>query len=286
MEDKILVRKADETFSVTGTPAPREVAIILAGDVMLGRTVMIKSLDSNDPAYPFEKIADELRRADLVFVNLESPVVSDCPRISEGFSFCADPKMAEGLVVAGVDVVSLANNHAGNFGTKGIDETVRILKENGIDTTGLGNLIIKKEGESEFGFLGFDFVSKVPRGSDFELIKDSDGKVDVLIVGVHWGEEYTSNPTNSQKEIAKNLVDAGADVVVGHHPHWVQGVGNIDGHPVYYSLGNLVFDQMWSEETKKGMVVELTFRDGELISDGKLPTYMSSWAQPEFVKVE
>ena len=86
-----------------------------------------------------------------------------------------------------------------------------------------------------------------------------------------------------QRDWATFMVEAGADVIAGHHPHWVQEIEYIDEVPVYYSLGNFVFDQMWSEETKKGLVVKLTFEDGEIVNEELLPTYMSFHAQPEFV---
>jgi len=260
------------------------VEIIIAGDVMLGRTVMEKSLKLGDPAYPFRKVADRLKEADLVFVNLESPIVLGCPESKEGFKFCADPKMVEGLILAGVDMVSLANNHTGNYGEKGLGETRKLLEEKGIGVTGSGNLVVKEVKDTKFGFLGFDFISKAPAEKDWQLVKDSDGKVDVLVVGVHWGSEYQAKAGLRQREWAKKLVEVGADVVAGHHPHWVEDDEKINGKPVYYSLGNFVFDQMWSEKTRQGLAVKLTFEGTGLVGEEKLPIFMTSWAQPEFSK--
>lgn len=261
-----------------------ETIIMLTGDVMLGRTVMTKSLDSGNPSYPFEKVSDELSEADIVFINLENPIVSNCPRSSEGLIFCADPAMAEGLVTAGIDIVNLANNHSRNYGENGLSETIEILDEKEILTTGLGELVVKESKGIKYGFLGFDFISKTPKENDYELVAKSTDEVGVLIVSVHWGTEYRSEPAETQKQWAKKLVEAGADVVVGHGSHWVQGAEYINEKPVYYSLGNFVFDQMWSEETRKGLIMKLTFRDGNLIKEEELPTYMSSWAQPEFIR--
>lgn len=260
----------------------RDTTLILTGDVMLGRSVMTKSLDLGDSTYPFRKVADKLSSADFVFVNLENPIVSSCPKVTTGFKFCADPKMIEGLTLSGVDVVSLANNHSGNYGEKGINETLKFLKESGIEAVGLGNLVVKEKKGIKFGFLGFDFVSKSPKEDDFKLVADSNKKVNVLIVGVHWGEEYREKANKFQREWARKLVEAGADVVVGHHPHWIQDGEKIEGKSIYYSLGNFVFDQMWSEKTREGLVMKLTFRDGALLREEKLPIYMANWAQPEF----
>jgi len=81
----------------------------------------------------------------------------------------------------------------------------------------------------------------------------------------------------------RNLVENGADVVFGHGPHWVQGSEVYQDKPIYYSLGNLVFDQMWSEKTREGLLVKLKFRDGKIISEEQIDTYINNWAQPEVV---
>lgn len=138
---------------------------------------------------------------------------------------------------------------------------------------------IEKNG-TKFGFLGFDFLDNLPKDSDYQLIKDSKKNVDVLIVMVHWGVEYMPQPTEGQRLIANKLIKAGADVISGNHSHWVQSIDYIDGKPVYYSLGNFVFDQSWSEETKKGLVIQLTYQNNNLVNTEKLPIYMKSLAQP------
>jgi poly-gamma-glutamate capsule biosynthesis protein CapA/YwtB (metallophosphatase superfamily) len=262
----------------------KETNIILAGDVMLGRSVMTQSLKINDPSYPFRKVSEKLNQADIVFVNLENPIISNCPSSNSGFKFCADPKMIEGLKFAGVDVVSLANNHTLNYGKEGFAETEKILTENGIKWIGDGNLGIVEKNGIKFGFLGFDFVTLLPKETDYQLITDLKNKVDVLIVMVHWGVEYVSQPTKTQVSIAKELVEVGADVVAGSHPHWVQSTDYIDGKPIFYSLGNFIFDQAWSEETKKGLAIELTYQDSKIINTKLLPIYMKNFVQPEWVQ--
>lgn len=270
----------------TQTPEKdNRIEIILTGDVMLGRTVMTKSLDDEkDPTYPFEKVAETLTAADLVFINLENPLVANCRRIYTGFELCALPEMAEGLVHAGVDVVTLANNHTRVYGREGIDETVDTLSKKGILATGLGELVTKEIKGVKFGFLGFDFSYQPPTEADYDLVRDSKPKADVLIVGVHWSGEYYENPTHLQRRDAKRLVEAGADIVAGHGPHWVIKKEYIDGKPVYYSLGNFVFDQMQWEKTREGLAARLIYEGKKLIGEEELPIYMSFWAQPEFVE--
>ena len=132
--------------------------------------------------------------------------------------------------------------------------------------------------------MGFEFIDKQPTEADYKLVSDSDKKVDILIVGVHWGVEYKSTASAKQKEIAKKLVENGADVIAGHHPHWVQEMEYIDNKPVYYSLGNFVFDQMWSQKTREGLAIKLTFKDGRIVKEEKLPIFMRNWSQPEWVE--
>ncbi|HKC04644.1 MAG TPA: CapA family protein [Patescibacteria group bacterium] len=261
----------------------KDTNLIFTGDIMLGRSVMVASLKMNDPDYPFRKVADKLSKADIVFSNLETPIISKCPPSNAGFKFCADPKMVEGLKFAGVDIVNLANNHTLNYGEEGLIETEEILKSNGIKWVGEGNLVIIEKNGTKFGFLGFDFVDNKPSKANYQLIQDSKKRVDVLIPMIHWGTEYTPIPSNGQKLIANELVNSGADVVIGGHPHWVQNIDYINGKPVFYSLGNFIFDQLWSEETKHGLAVQLFYQNNKLSKIDKLPIYMKNFAQPEWV---
>lgn len=260
-----------------------DIKIIVVGDIMLGRSVMSKTIALKDFNYPFLKTADILKSADITFGNLENPIIKNCPVLNDGMIFCADPKMISGLLFAGIDILNLANNHTNNYGDDGLKQSKDFLQKEKIDYVGVDNLIIKDINKIKFGFLGFDFMSKKPKESDYELIKNSKNQVDVLIVMTHWGNEYISKANNNQKEIAKKIIANGADVIVGGHPHWVQDMEYIDGKPVFYSLGNFVFDQSWSEETKKGLVIRLNYKGKKLINIDKLPIYMASFSQPKWV---
>jgi len=257
--------------------------LTLLGDIMLGRTVLTKSISVGDYLYPFKKVAPRLKEADLVFANLESPVVSNCPMTETGMIFCTRPEMLDGLTFVGVKVVSLANNHSHNYGMEGYEATKKYLSEKGIEWVDERNLYIRDVDGLKFGFLGFNFTSQGPTADDLLFIAESKSKVDILILGVHWGVEYTPISTEVQKTWAVQLIGSGADVLSGTHPHWIQNIEYINEKPVYYSLGNFVFDQMWSEETKKGMVVSLTFEGDKRILEERDYIYMTSWAQPGFV---
>lgn len=262
-----------------------DVVITFTGDVMLGRSVMITSLKLNDPTYPFLKVADTLRASDLVFVNLENPIVANCPQTSGGMIFCADPVMLKGLKYANISLAGISNNHILNYGTDGLKSTKKYLSDNGI-TPVSNELVVKEVKGIKFGFYTLDAVTNgydLDKTGDTQRLQDADKKVDFLLVMVHWGNEYQPTSNTYQKNLARKLVALGADVIIGSHPHWVQDVEYINGKPIYYSLGNFVFDQMWSTKTREGLAIKLTFEKGKIVKDEKLPILMTNWAQPEFI---
>ncbi len=262
-----------------------QVTIIFTGDVMLGRSVMGASLDNNDSFYAFRHIRDVIENADITFSNMENAIIENCPRQGKGsFSFCTTPEIAKGLNFAGIDVVTLANNHSGNYGKKGLEETKKYLDDLGIKWVDGSNCVVIEKNETKFGFVGFNFIYKEFSKEDLELIKNCKQQSDTLVVGPHWGEEYKSIANNKQLAVAHAMIDSGADVIIGHHPHWVQNYEEIDGKPVYYSLGNFIFDQMWSEETKKGLIVKMTFQGKELVNREEFKTYIRNLGQAEILQ--
>lgn len=270
-----------KNLKTTSIPVSKNSKMILGGDVMLGRSVMKTALDSGNALYPFENISNFLSSSDLVFVNLESPIVENCPIIEGGYKFCTLPKIAQGLKTSGINVVNIANNHTYNFGREGFEETKKHLESFGVSYVGDNNFIVKEVNGVKFGFVGFDFFSKTPSEEDYFLIKKADLASDILVAGVHWGIEYTYSASEFQKSTTQKMVDLGVDIISGHHPHWVQEIGEINGKKVYYSLGNLIFDQMWSEETKNGLLVELEFDGKNLVNEKKIPIYIEKTGQPK-----
>lgn len=272
------------TESLESPEIKKRTEIIYAGDVMLGRTVMATAQDEGDPNYAFRELGAFLDTADIAFVNLENPVIEDCPRIEDptNLTFCTTPEIAESLVYAGIDVVTLANNHSRDYGDNGLNETVRQLNRLGVESAGINNLVVKEKGGTKFGFAGLEFVTRSDEEEDYEMIRQFSEDVDVLIVGVHWGTEYRIEPNYYQKRQARRLVEAGADTIVGHHPHVVQPKEMIDGVPVYFSLGNLVFDQMW-EKTRRGLMVRQVYEGSSLVSNKLIETEMENVGQPKLV---
>lgn len=254
--EKLTLKKTQETI-VTST------TFIFGGDVMLSRNVNTQMAKRNDYQWPFAEIEELFKAADIAVVNLESPfsISSDYTVKTGSFTFNADPKSVAGLNYAGIDVVSLANNHMLNMGDAGIETTKKVLADNNIKYTGLGDPAII----SDFAFLGYTYypdphlpgldIAKMQQ----DIAKLKDKKVIVLM---HAGTEYTTKPNTEQIAFAHAAIDAGAMAVIGHHPHWPQTIETYKNQPIVYSLGNLVFDQMWSEETRQGIVVKMTWQDG------------------------
>jgi poly-gamma-glutamate capsule biosynthesis protein CapA/YwtB (metallophosphatase superfamily) len=115
-----------------------------------------------------------------------------------------------------------------------------------------------------------------------EAIKKNKPQVDILIVSFHWGIEYAQEPASWQIELAHQVIEAGADLILGHHPHVIQKVEDYHGNKIVYSLGNFIFDQPWSETTKKGLVGVLTFQGKKLVNSEFKEVYIQDYSQPDF----
>lgn len=278
----------------TATLSAEHVTTIIAtGDVIPARSVNFKANSYNNFKWAVEKTADFLKTADVTFINLETPLLKNCPVTQKGMIFCGNSHHIEGLVEAGVDIASLANNHAGNHGKEGVLETIEQLNNAGIEVTGTAtnNIIIKTVRGIRFAFLGFNDIEKLDNGisnADENNIKtqiqNAKQQADVVIVTYHWGVEYRDLPDDRQIYLAHFTIDSGADLVIGNHPHWIQPIEFYKGKFITYAHGNFVFDQMWSEETKKGVVGKYTFYNNELIDVEYFPVYIEDFGQPSFLE--
>lgn len=260
------------------------VTLLITGDVMLGRQVGIEMVKRNDFLWPFHRTTDLLAGADLTLANLETPIVTGCPFSSEGMVFCADPRVAEGLAQAGIDGVSLANNHAYTYGEAGFDETLSYLRQAGVEPIPAGTLVVNTVDGLQIGILSFnDSDALLDVNWATAVVKESSHQVDVLIGLIHWGVEYQAEPTDRQREVGHALIDAGMDVIIGAHPHRVQPVEEYGGKLIVYSLGNFVFDQMWWDETRLGGVVRLKMVktvDGVTVSYELIRVKIFDYSQP------
>ena len=288
-------------------PESEEIKIIAVGDMMLSRTVEQKMLTQKNFNYPFEKMGSYLKTADLAFGNLETAIMAGRTIKSGEMSFRADPKVAEILKNNNFGIVSLANNHTPNFGRKGLEDTFGYLNEAEIEYIGAGNNLSEAReakyltvGGITIAWLGRTEQLMVPAnyaageknpGTAFwnkeemaEAIKAAKTKADLVIVSMHAGVEYTNEPTKEQRNFARAAIEAGAELVIGHHPHVVQTAEKYQGKYIFYSLGNFVFDQMWSRETREGVVLKITLTQSGVKQIVATPILVEDYCQPRIIE--
>jgi poly-gamma-glutamate capsule biosynthesis protein CapA/YwtB (metallophosphatase superfamily) len=255
-----------------------------------------------DWVYPIAKrtntqplVKQMLSGADISVINLEGPApVNATYHTSPSKIFTFQQSFLPGMKNAGIDVVSLANNHIGNAGSKGINQTLAALDKLGIAHTGAGGTAAIAAQPAMFTVAGVKVavigVSAFPyalaaqlSGAPAEIKAARAAGAQVVIVYPHWGVEYKTTATSSQRTWAHRLIDAGADVVIGNHVHYVAGMEVYKGKPIWYALGNFIFDQNWSELTEEGLLLELTFDGTRLVQAWVHPLLIMDNAQPNFL---
>ncbi len=245
-----------------------------------------------------------LRRADVALVNLEGPAPDNHRWHPHGLDFTMDPALLTGLRGAGIDVVSLANNHIRNGGSRGVLDTIRNLDELGIRHAGAGRNSMAARRPAwlsaaglRIAVLAYNGVGPAPNATSttagaaalsFEAIRADiraarAAGADVVVVVPHWGVEYTDRITSQQATLGPALLRAGADLVLGGHSHWAGPIRVTSGRLVVYSMGNLVFDLMHDARTQQGMLVELTFAGRKLAQVTLHPTVVVDYVQPNLL---
>ena len=290
------------------------IRVLFVGDIMLSRYVGREMEKRNDYLYPFREVAEEIQKADIAFGNLEGPISDRGSNQGSIYSFRADPRVVEGLAFAGFDVIGVANNHIWDWGRLALEDTITLLKENGIDAVGAGRNeveanapVVREVRGTKIAFLAYTNLypkSLEARGSSTGIshsqkekivaqIRQLDNEADVIVVSFHWGDEYQAKANASQREIAYALIDAGAELVIGHQPHLLQEVerypnpsNGSDGQGssgwIAYSLGNFVFDQSFSEETMGGLAITAVIKDKKVVSLEEKQVIISRSFQPAF----
>ncbi|HNZ83658.1 MAG TPA: CapA family protein [Candidatus Pacearchaeota archaeon] len=284
---------------------------VVAGDLMPSRGVGQK-LRQKGCEYVFGKIKNYFDYADFSIVNLESPI-SDCPQLApDTMEFCAPKEVAACLnsksneFSLGIDIALLANNHMMNFKEKGLQDTLDSLESKGILHIGAGNnqdqantpIFIERKG-IKFALLDYTDrdvldINYAAQGDnpgvnpmDFDLLEkgiyQAKGKADFIIVFIHSGTEYVQEANKRQIEFAHKAIDLGAELVVGSHPHVVQNAEIYKGKYIFYSLGNFSFDQMWSQDTRNGLVAKFCFSEKELKNIELVPIQINDYSQPNFI---
>jgi len=240
-------------------------SLLAVGDIMLDRSVMLKTQSAGDYNHPFLLIDPLFQQYDLHVANLEGPI-TDNKSIANGtggarFTFTFSPKFVDPLK-SRFQFLSLANNHEENFGQKGIAQTRKFLDDARVHFFGDPN---NKQGfisvTSSYhgitlGFIGYHQLVETGFENILAEIKKLDPEVDVLIAMPHWGIEYvTSTASYLQKKEGHEMIDAGVDIIVGAHPHVIEPIEIYKDKVIFYSLGNFVFDQYFSEETQTGLAI-------------------------------
>ncbi|MGE5392972.1 MAG: CapA family protein [Candidatus Saccharibacteria bacterium] len=282
--------------------APKETTLFIAGDIMLSRNVGAKISQASDPLLPFRAVADRIKAASLSFANLESPFLGSGPKVTAGMVFKAEPENVAGL--KDFAVVQTANNHSADQGDKGLNFTDQLLAANGVGHLGTGEdchkgTVLERDG-IRFGFLAYSYAGYNDGGkkpnplvcdwndtdqvlSDIRALRPD---ADILIVAPHMGTEYMRKPDAGNVTRARQAIDAGADIVIGTHPHWIQPIERYKEGVIFYSLGNFVFDQMWSEDTREGLTATLTFREKALERIEVHPVIIDNYCCPRFADSE
>jgi poly-gamma-glutamate synthesis protein (capsule biosynthesis protein) len=280
------------TYNVPSDPSKIR-TLIVTGDIIPARGVNYFATVRHDFLWPFRPTAAFTSNADITYVNLESPLFSGCPvSPAESFTFCGDPRFVDGLTLMGAKVANLANNHLSNYGAEGITATDQLLQSHGIQTSGLGPVAVIDVRGVKFGFIGFNGVGRAIDQVALKAgIERARQLADIVVVQFHWGKEYERQPMpdrgvptpDDPVGIGHEAIDWGADIVIGNHPHWYQGIEVYHGRLITYAHGNFVFDQMWSEETREGVIGTYTFNGTQLVAASWKAVRSYDYGQPVFM---
>jgi poly-gamma-glutamate capsule biosynthesis protein CapA/YwtB (metallophosphatase superfamily) len=249
-----------------------------------------------------------LSSADLTLANFENPVIRDSVYHPDTTTFTGDLRLMPILDQAGLDGVTLGNNHILDAGTTGIGETIRHLDDAGIAHAGAGKDLAQARkpmifdlGGTKIGVLSYMGVPSydwawatetAPGTAPLlenvmrEDIKRLRPKVDLILVMPHWGKEYIATPEPGQVDFAHAAVDAGADLFIGGHAHWPKGMEMYKGKPIFYGVGNFLLDQSWSEETSTAIFAETTLYGDDIVQTRPVPFIILDRAQPNFLMPE
>lgn len=253
------------------TPKTQEITLSFVGDCTLGtdpdfayKNSLPYVLDKNngDYSYFFKGVYDILSQDDLTIANLESTLTTAKNPADKEFTFKADPSYVNILLDGSVEVVNLANNHTKDYGTKGYSDTLDTLDDAGVSYYGRDVYLIKEVNGIKIGFIGltrWDGTSKIKVKIEEAMKYFNEQSVTIKIVTFHWGDERDYSFNADQQSLGHFAIDKGANLVIGHHPHVLQGVEEYKGSYIAYSLGNFVFGGNQNPKDKDTMIFQQTF---------------------------
>jgi len=259
-------------FSKGGPKNEKLINFMFFGDMMLDRNVEAV-IEQKGLEYIFSDLAGEEDRffqgVDFIGANLEGTVTNEgkyYAPVKEYNDFAFKPEIVKELKKYNFNFFNLANNHITDQGQQGTDETRVNLEEMGFGYVGCGDMCLSeysskiiKVADRNIGMIGVSSIyTQVDLNKLDKMVKDLEDQTDYIIVNMHWGTEFTHYYNQRQQNIAYSLIDSGVDIVLGHHPHVVQGVEVYKNKPIFYSLGNFIFDQYYSDASQEGIAVGLS----------------------------
>lgn len=287
-------------------------SIFVGGEIIPARAVDRLGLNlHNNYTYLYDNVRQMVEGTDLAIAQLENPLMGNPNPCTGCVVFVGDEQNAKGLSEVGFDFLAASGNHMGDGGQQALARTVEVLTENSIQFTGIGKgedeqlrPAIKEIKGKRIGMISADDVAyfywsidptvygvnsfsnaangiltinqeKVSKIKQIKEIND----IDYLIVYESWGVEYTNKANSHQVDLAHMFIDNGADLVVASHPHWVQNIEFYKGKPIFYALGNFIFDQTHTVPTRQSIVLDLAYYRGELKSIGIIPLQTCGYHQ-------
>jgi poly-gamma-glutamate synthesis protein (capsule biosynthesis protein) len=260
---------------------PKEISVIAVGDILFDRQVS-SLIDGKGPDEPFRYVSSSLQNSEITVANLECPLSNKGNKLADkDVTFRGRPQAVIGIKISGIDVVSMANNHALDCGPEALQDSIDLLDKNNIGHSGAGMNISEalkpayfvtgEKKDKKVAFLAFSYMippgfypteqkaGVAPARPKTELvtnaINEAHKKADFVFCSFHWGTEYEDYPVQYHVDLAHLCIDSGADLVIGHHPHVIQGIELYKGKLIAYSLGDFVFDH-YSRKTGETFILE------------------------------
>jgi poly-gamma-glutamate synthesis protein (capsule biosynthesis protein) len=279
------------------------VELVAVGDIMLSRTVEERT-EVYGSTYPFEAVAELVRGADIAIGHLECPLTVYGDPIDKRFLFRAHPRNADALAWAGFDVLNLASNHVLDFGQEGFEQTLEAVRGAGLAYVGAGLSaeeahapVVQEVRSRKIAFLAYAATRwkgspEVPTSEQIsfaelatiqEDVQRAKQLADLVVVIMHLGTEYQSRPDEEQLTVSRAAIDAGACLVIGHHPHVVQGTEVYRGGFIAYSLGNFIFDIDTLEAAREGAILRVLLGDAGVEAVDLIPVRIEDDVQPRLI---
>ena len=248
----------------------KTITISAVGDCTLGsdsryNSLFISKYKDKGADYFLKNVKSVFEKDDLTLVNLEGTLTDATTRANKTFTFKGSKSYTKILTDSGVEAVNIANNHTMDYGQKGFDDTIAALKNAEIKYSGYSKIAYHKTKGIKIAMIGLSALSANAESDIISQTKDLIKKArnrgaDIVITSFHWGVERDYYPNSKQTNIAKAAIDNGSDLVIGHHPHVLQGISIYKGKYIAYSLGNFCFGGNSNPSDKNTMILQVSFK--------------------------